>query len=82
MSLIRVRKQGNSTVVTLPQEILDQAHVKDGDLVEERVDDRGRIVLEAVSVQPRVSAKMAAAIKSSAKKDRHVLNRLAAHDRR
>ena len=82
MTLVRVRKQGNSTVVTLAQEVMDQVQLSDGDLIEETVDNRGRIVLQAVSVQPRVSEAMAKAIKSAARDKRAVLRRLADHDRK
>ena len=82
MTLVRVRRQGNSTVVTLAQDIVEQAKLSDGDLIEERVDSKGRIVLEAVTTQPRISAKMATAIKGAARDKRAVLNRLAEHDRK
>ncbi len=81
MTLVRVRRQGNSTVVTLAQDIVEQARLSDGDLIEERVDSRGRIVLEAVTTRPRISTKMATAIKAAARDKRAVLNRLAEHDR-
>lgn len=77
MRLVRVRRQGNSMVVTLAQEIVAQVKLNDGDLIEERIDSKGRIVLEAVTTQPRISPKMAAAIKSAARDKRTVLNRLA-----
>lgn len=82
MALVRVRKQGNSTVVTLAQEVMEQVHLNDGDLVEETVDARGRIVLQAVSVKPRLTRKMATAIRSAAHDKRAVLKRLAEYDRR
>lgn len=82
MALVRVRRQGNSTVVTLAQEIVERAKLSDGDLIEERIDSKGRIVLEAVTTQPRISAKMATAIKGAARDKRAVLNRLAEHDRK
>ena len=82
MTLVRVRRQGNSTVVTLAPEIVDEAKLNDGDLIEERIDSKGRIVLEAVTTQPRISPKMAKAIKTAARDKRVVLNRLAEHDRK
>jgi putative addiction module antidote len=82
MALVRVRKQGNSTVVTLAQEVVERARLNDGDLIEETVDARGRVVLQAVSVEPRVRPKMAAAIKSAARDKRAVLRRLAEYERR
>lgn len=82
MALVRVRKQGNSTVVTLAQEVVEQARLNDGDLIEETVDARGRVVLQAVSVEPRVTPKMTVAIKSAARDKRAVLRRLAEYERR
>ncbi len=84
MTLVRVRKRGNSTVVTLAQEIVERVQLNDRDLVEETVDSRGRIVLQAVSVEPRSSPKMANAIRSTARDKRPVLSlrRLAEYDRR
>ncbi|MDE3103269.1 MAG: hypothetical protein KGJ98_13660 [Chloroflexota bacterium] len=81
MPLIRVRKQGNSMVVTLSQDVLEGARLSDGDLVQERVDGNGRVVIEAVSVKPRVSPRMAAAIRGAVQKERRVLKRLAERDR-
>ena len=81
MTLVRVRKQGNSTIVTLAQEVMERVQLSDGDLVEETVDGRGRIVIQAVSVRPRITEKMARAIKSAARDKRAVLKRLADHDR-
>lgn len=62
--------------------LLERAQLNDGDLIEETVDARGRIVLQAVSVEPRVSPKMASAIRSAARDKRSVLKRLAEYDRR
>ena len=82
MALVRVRKQGNSTVVTIAQEVMEQLQLNDGDLVEETVDARGRMVLQAVSVEPRITTKMTNSIRSAARDKRSVLKRLAEHDRR
>lgn len=82
MTIVRVRRQGNSTVVTLAQEVIDKVQLSDGDMVEERVDAQGRIVLQPVTVQPRVRPHVAAAIKRAVAKDRRVLDRLAEHGRR
>lgn len=81
MALVRVRKQGNSTVVTIAQEVMEQVQLNDGDLIEETVDSRGRIVLQAVSIEPRITTKMVNAIRSAARDKRSVLKRLAEHDR-
>ena len=79
MSVIHVRRVGNSSVVTLPQEVMERAHLRDGDLVQPRVDRSGRVVLEAVTVTPR--AQRREIIRSAAQRERTVLRRLADHDR-
>ena len=78
MAVIHVRKVGNSSVVTLPPEVLAQANLRDGDLVQPRVDRAGRIVLEAVTVTPREARR--AIIRNAARRDRAVLRRLAEYD--
>lgn len=79
MTVIHVRRVGNSSVVTLPQDVMEQAHLRDGDLVQPRVDRSGRVVLEAVSVTPREQRREI--IRNAARRERAVLQRLAEHDR-
>lgn len=79
MTMIHVRRVGNSSVVTLPQEVMEQAHLRDGDLVQPRVDRSGRVVLEAVTVIPREQRREI--IRNAARRERTVLRRLADHDR-
>lgn len=62
MSLVRVGRQGNSTVVTLAQDIPEKIHLNEGDLVRETVDE-GRVVLRPFSVQARVLSRVVAATK-------------------
>lgn len=79
MTVIHVRKVGNSSVVTLPQDVMEQAHLRNGDLVQPRVDRSGRVVLEAVTVTPREQRREI--IRNAARRERTVLRRLAEHDR-
>lgn len=79
MTVIHVRRVGNSSVVTLPQDVMEQAHLRDGDLVQPRVDRTGRVVLEAVTVTPRDQRREI--IRNAARRERPVLQRLAEHDR-
>lgn len=79
MAVIHVRRVGNSSVVTLPQDVMEQAHLRDGDLVQPRVDRSGRVVLEAVTVTPREQRREI--IRNAARRERTVLRRLAEHDR-
>ena len=80
MTVIHVRRVGNSSVVTLPQDVMEQAHLRDGDLVQPRVDRTGRVVLDPVAVTPREQRREI--IRNAARRERAVLQRLAAHDRR
>ena len=80
MAVIHVRKVGNSSVVTLPPDVLEQANLRDGDLVQPTVDRAGRVVLQAVTVTPRESRR--AIIRNAAQRERSVLRRLAEHDRK
>ncbi|MDO8562334.1 MAG: hypothetical protein Q7S25_00660 [Candidatus Limnocylindria bacterium] len=79
MTLIHVRRVGNSSVVTLPQDVMEQANLQDGDLVQPRVDSKGRVVLDAVAVTPRERRREI--IRNAARRERPVLQRLAEHDR-
>ena len=80
MTVIHIRKVGNSAVVTLPPEVLAEANLREGDLVQPTVDRAGRVVLEAVTVTPR--ARRREIIRNAAQRDRSVLRRLAEHDRK
>jgi len=80
MTAIQVRRVGNSSVVTLPPDILAEAKLRDGDLVRPSVDRAGRVVLEAVTVTPRAARQQI--IRNAARRDRNVLRRLAEHDRK
>lgn len=79
MTVIHVRRVGNSSVVTLPQDVMERAHLRDGDLVQPRVDRSGRVVLEAVTVTSRDQRREI--IRKAARRERPVLLRLAEHDR-
>jgi len=74
VAVIRVRKVGNSSVVTLPADVLAKANLREGDLVQPTVDRAGRIVLEPVTVTPRENRREI--IRSAARRDRAVLRRL------
>lgn len=80
VTVIHVRKVGNSSVVTLPPDVLAQANLREGDLVQPTVDRAGRVILEAVTVTPRETRR--AIIRNAARRDRAVLRRLAEYDRK
>jgi len=50
---VKIRRQGNSLAVTLDQETLDAAKLREGDLVVPTV-KAGVVVLTAVELRPRV----------------------------
>ena len=50
---MKIRRQGNSLAVTLDQETLDAARLREGDLVVPTV-KAGVVVLTAVELRPRV----------------------------
>lgn len=80
VTVIHVRKVGNSSVVTLPPDVLAQANLREGDLVHPTVDRAGRVILEAVKVTPRETRREI--IRNAARRDRAVLRRLAEYDRK
>ena len=80
MAPILVRKVGNSSVVTLPPDVLAEANLREGDLVQPHVDRAGRVVLEAVTVTPRAARHEI--IRNAARRDRTVLRRLAENDQK
>ncbi len=81
MTPVRVRRQGTSTAVTLSRETVASAHLREGDLLEQEVNDRGQVVLTPVRVTARMRPEVAEAIERVIKRDRKLLDRLAAHDR-
>jgi antitoxin component of MazEF toxin-antitoxin module len=80
VAVIHVRKVGNSSVVTLPPDVLAKANLRDGDLVQPTVDRAGRVVLEIVTVTPRAGRQET--VHKAARRERPVLRRLAEHDRK
>lgn len=80
VAVIHVRKVGNSSVVTLPPDVLARANLREGDLVQPTVDRVGRVVLEPVTVTPRETRREI--IRNAARRDRAVLRRLSEYDRK
>ena len=81
MTPVRIRRQGTSTAVTLSPGTLAAARLREGDLVEQTVNDRGEVVLTPVHVTARIRPEVAEAIDRVVKRERALLDRLAAHDR-
>ena len=81
MAPVRIRRQGTSTAVTLSPRTLTAAHLQEGDLVEQTVNDRGQVVLTPVHVTARIRPEVAEIVDRVTERDRKLLDRLAAHDR-
>jgi antitoxin component of MazEF toxin-antitoxin module len=75
MEVMKVRRQGNSLSVTLDQETLGAANLREGDLVSATVRN-GAVILTPVEIRPRVLEVGRKAIA----RNRRVLERLARHD--
>lgn len=81
MATVRIRRQGTRAAVTLSGATLAAAHLREGDLVRQEVNERGRVVLTSVRGTARVRPEVAETIDRIVKDDRALLDRLATHDR-
>jgi len=75
MDIMKIRRQGNSLSVTLDQETLGAARLREGDLVTATVRN-GAVILTPVEIRPRV---LDVGRKEIAR-NRRVLDRLAKED--
>lgn len=78
MAPVRIRRQGTSTAVTLSPRTLTAARLREGDLVEQAVNDRGEVVLTPVRVTARIRPEVAEIVDRVIEQDRKLLDRLAA----
>lgn len=76
MAAVKIRRQGNSLAVTLDQETLGAANLREGDLVQPIV-RAGVVVLTPVEIRPKVVE----AGRRVIAQNRAVLDRLAKDDR-
>jgi antitoxin component of MazEF toxin-antitoxin module len=76
MDAVKIRKQGNSLAVTIDQQTLAAARLREGDLVVPSV-QKGLIVLTPVEVRPRVRSKVLEVGRKVISENRRALNRLA-----
>lgn len=79
MALMKIRRQGRSLAVTIDAETLRQARLREGDLVQPRVED-GRIVLDPVEVIPGARPEVVAIGRAIVQEDTEVLERLPRYD--
>lgn len=79
MALMKIRRQGRSLAVTLDAETLEQAGLREGDLVQPTV-HAGKVVLEPVTLAPGVRPDVLDAIDRAVAENGAVLKRLAEYD--
>ncbi len=82
MGLAKVRRDGNSAVVTIPAKELVQARLAIGDSVTvDVIEETGQVVLTPVSIQPRAKHNIRDVARDVIAEKRRLFERLAAYDR-
>ena len=82
MSLVKVRRDGNSGVVTIPAEDMRKAHLSIGDHVQIEVEEAsGRVTITPIRIEPRAHYDIREMGLRVIEEKRELLNRLAAYDR-
>lgn len=79
MALMKIRRQGRSLAVTLDAATLEQAGLREGDLVQPTV-QAGKVVLEPVTLAAGVRPDVLHAIDRAVAENGAVLRRLADYD--
>ncbi len=80
MDAVKIRKQGNSLAVTLDQDVLAAANLREGDLVAPSV-QKGVVVLTPVEIRPRVRPQVLQVGRKLISENRRALDRLAKDER-
>lgn len=82
MSFVKVRRDGNSGVVTIPAEEMRKAHLSIGDHVQIDVDEAsGRVTITPMRIEPRAQHDYREIARQVIEEKRELLDRLAAYDR-
>ena len=82
MSLVKVRRDGNSGVVTIPAEAMRKANLSIGDHVQIDVEEvSGRVTITPVRIEPRARHDFLEVARGVIAEERELLDRLAAYDR-
>jgi antitoxin component of MazEF toxin-antitoxin module len=82
MSVVKIREDGNSNVVTIPVDIMRKARLSTGDHVEIEVDeDTGRVELIPMQIKPRARYDFHEVVRDVIGEERELLDRLAEYDR-
>lgn len=81
MALVKVRRDGNSLAVTIPAAEARKAHLTEGTYVNIEVDtESGNLLIEAISIQPRVRSEVISAGRRVIAENRRLYDRIAEHD--
>lgn len=82
MTMVKIRRDGNSSVVTIPTSELNKLNVAVGEYVEIDVDEAtGRMIITPMRVEPRNQQPIRDASKGIADEKRGLFERLEAYDR-
>lgn len=82
MSFVKVRRDGNSGVVTIPADEMRKAHLSIGDHVQIDVDEAtGRVTITPMRIEPRARHDFLEVARGVIVEERELLDRLAAYDR-
>ncbi len=82
MTMVKVRRDGNSSVVTIPTSELNKLHVAIGEYVDIEVDEiAGCMTITPMRVEPRTQRSIREASRGLADEKRRLFKRLEAYDR-
>ena len=82
MSVVKIREDGNSAVVTIPVDIMRKAHLSTGDHIQFEIDeDTGWLTLIPMQIKPRARYDYREIAREVIAEKRELLDRLAAYDR-
>lgn len=82
MTMVKIRRDGNSSVVTIPASELDKLKVAVGQYVDIDADEAtGRIIITPMHIEPRKQRTTRDASKGIADEKRGLFERLEAYDR-
>ncbi|MDO8690974.1 MAG: hypothetical protein Q7R39_13350 [Dehalococcoidia bacterium] len=81
MSLVKVRRDGNSLAITIPANEAREAHLEEGMYVQvEIIEESSSLSIHPVSIQPRVRPDVIATGRRVLSRQRGLYKRLASYD--
>lgn len=82
MSIVKVRADGNSLVVTIPVEEVRKSHLSAGDHVKVEADESsGNLTIIPMQIKPRARYDFHEVVRDVIAEERELLDRLAEYDR-